>query len=279
MKTMLRERTKELLRKHELWLSKDRGQSHVVDEGLLKRMVSYANLFQDDVVLEIGPGIGNLTLLLVQEAGKVVAIESDEQLVEVLRQRTADRSNLEIIFGDVLEVELPRFDKVVSNLPFSISSEITFKLLDQDFELGVLMYQKEFAQRMIASPGLSDYSRLTVNVAYRADARILEKVPPSAFFPQPEVESAIVELRPCRPPFDVKDEKLFFRIVRAAFQHRRKKMRNALCYSFEAVFPDLKLSKSEKLAFIDKRLPKKLKNARVEELTPEELGELANMFS
>lgn len=276
---MLRERTKEVLQKHGIKLSKSMGQPQVVDEELLGRMVSYANLSEEDVVLEVGPGIGNLTGLLLKNAGRVIAIERDERLIRVLRERFGDEAKLEIIGGDALKVRTPRFDKIVSNLPYAISSKITFKILNHRFELGVLMYQKEFARRMIAPPGSSDYSRLSVQVFYRARAEILEEVPPSSFLPPPEVDSAVMKIYPREPPFDVKDEALFSRTIRAAFQHRRKKVRNALYHSFEVIFPESKTLKSERKLLIDKELPDDLANSRVAELSPEEFGRLADILS
>ncbi len=131
-----------------------------------------------------------------RRAGRVIAIEFDPKLVAVLEDRFKGEEKLQLIHGDVLKVEFPVFDKVVANLPYSISSEITFKLFRYDFKLGILMYQYEFARRMIAKPGSDDYSRLTVNTAYFADASIIMKVPKGVFSPPPQVESAVVKVCP-----------------------------------------------------------------------------------
>jgi len=186
------------------------------------------------------------------------------------------RPNVKIVHGDVLRIELPKFNKVVANLPYGISSEVTFRLLERDFELAVLMYQWEFAERLIARPGSADYGRLTVNVYYRAEVELLEKVLPSAFLPQPKVFSAVVRLRPRKPPFKVVDERIFFDVVRALFQHRRQKVRNALYHSFDQVFPDVKLRKGQKRELLDKKLPKEFTDVRVMDLEPEKFGEIAD---
>lgn len=276
---MLRDRTISILKEHGIRLSKKQGQSHLVDEDVLERIVDYADLSPDDSILEIGSGIGNLTSFLLESSGEVIAIERDERLVEVLRDRFGGRSNLSIVEGDVLEIEIPKFKKVVANLPYSISSPVTFRLLDRGFDLAVLMYQKEFAQRMVASPGSPDYSRLSVNVSYRAQAEVLEEVSPNSFIPQPEVKSAIIRLRLRDSPFKVREEDVFFGVVRAAFQHRRKKIRNSLFYSFEEIFPDSHLSEKRKKKLIEVAVPEGMADMRPADLTPEEFGKLSDSLT
>ncbi len=270
------EQTLALLRKHGIRLSKRAGQHQVVDLTFLEQMVNYAELSRDDVVLEIGAGIGNLTLLLAARAGRVIAVERDRRLIKVLEERLRGHSNVKLLCGDALRVELPKFNKVVANLPYGISSDITFKLLEHDFELAVLMYQREFAERLVAKPGSDDYSRLTVNAYYRASVELLDEVPPAAFFPQPKVTSAIVRLRPREPPFEVADERMLVNVIRALFQHRRQRVRNALYRSFGEVFPGMEIPKEERRAMIDQRLPKELAEARVMDLAPEKFGVIAD---
>lgn len=269
---MLREETKKILNKHGIRLSKEQGQSHIVDEEILERIIEYGNISSSDFVLEIGPGIGNLTFFLVENAGKVLAVEKDKRLVNILRSRFSEVEDLEIVHGDALEVELPEFDKVISNLPYSISSPLTFRLFEKDFNLGVLMYQEEFARRMVASPGSSEYSRLSVSVKYYSEAEILEKISPDKFIPQPEVNSAIVRVRSREPSFQVEDEDLFFNTVRAAFQHRRQKIRNGIFHSFQEIFPDSSVSSDRKRSFIDNAIPEDLANRRPKNVSPEEFG-------
>ncbi|MBC7218673.1 MAG: ribosomal RNA small subunit methyltransferase A [Hadesarchaea archaeon] len=274
---MLQE-TKQLLRRSEIWLNNRLGQNQVVDPIILKKMVDYAELTAKDVVLEIGAGVGNLTIMLADLAGVVVAIEKDKKLTKILRERLKDRTNVKIIQGNVLNIELPKFNKIVSNLPFSISSKIIFKLLGLNFDLAVLMFQKEFAERLVAAPGTENYGRLTVNTYYRANVEMLDEVPPSAFFPQPKVSSAIVKLIPRLPPFEVRDERVFSRVVRALFQHRRQRVRNALLHSFSEIFPERKITKGEIRSFLEGILPKKYLETRVMELTPENFGEISNLL-
>jgi len=273
---MSRAKIETLLGEYGIRLSKRRGQPHVVDPRVLERMVNYAGLSPKDTVLEVGAGVGNLTELLSQRAGRVVAVEEDDRLARLLKERLGGCSNVEILRGDALKLELPKFDKIVANLPYSISSDITFRLLEHDFQLAVLMYQKEFARRLVASPGERDYGRLSVSVYYRAKVEILEEVPPRAFFPRPKVTSAIVRLKPRAPPFEVGDEEAFADVVRAMFQHRRQKVCNALLRSFGEVFPGLELSRGEKRRMIREVLPGGLWDKRPADVSPEEYGKIAN---
>ncbi|MGQ9788255.1 MAG: 16S rRNA (adenine(1518)-N(6)/adenine(1519)-N(6))-dimethyltransferase RsmA [Candidatus Hadarchaeaceae archaeon] len=275
---MLRE-TKRLLRRGKIWLNNRVGQNQVIDLSILKKMADYAGLTTEDVVLEIGAGIGNLTTMLAELAGVVIAVERDKKLIKILHERLKKKANVKIIQGDILNIELPPFNKIVSNLPFSISSKIMFKLLGLKFDLAVLMFQKEFAERLVAAPGTKNYGRLTVNAYYRANVEMLDEVPPSAFFPQPKVSSAIVRLNPRQPPFEVKNEQAFLKVVRALFQHRRQKVRKAIMHSFFEIFPEREISKEEIRSFIDGILPKKYLETRVIELTPVNFGEIANLLT
>jgi 16S rRNA (adenine1518-N6/adenine1519-N6)-dimethyltransferase len=200
------------------------GQHFLVDRRVLARIVDYASIDRDDRVLEIGPGTGNLTCVLSERAGTVSAIEVDPALASSLEGRF---QNVVVIRGDALRVPLPDYNKIVSNLPYQISSKITFRLLERPFDLAVLMYQREFAERMVAMPGTKDYGRLTLNVALRAEAEILERVPRGAFRPMPQVESAIVRLQPCKSRIPV-DYGVFDDLTRGLFSMRRKKVKRSL---------------------------------------------------
>jgi 16S rRNA (adenine1518-N6/adenine1519-N6)-dimethyltransferase len=167
------------------------GQHLLVDKRVAERQAGYAGLTEADTVLEIGPGKGILTRALAARAGKVVAIEKDESFIPSLSNLPG---NVEVIIADALVYPLPRFDKVVSNLPYVISSPITFRLLESDFRLAILMYQMEFAQRMVARPGTEHYSRLSVSAQHRAECKIEFKVSRAAFYPQPKVDSAVVRI-------------------------------------------------------------------------------------
>jgi 16S rRNA (adenine1518-N6/adenine1519-N6)-dimethyltransferase len=238
------------------------GQHFLRDETIALREVEYAQLSINDVVLEIGPGQGVITRLLAQQAKQVIAIEIDHRLVEFLKKTLPD--NVTLISADALSVDfktLPRFTKIVSNLPFEISSPITFKFLESSFLKAILIYQKDFAERLIALPGTKEYSRLTVGVYYKAHCRILEDVSRNCFSPIPKVDSSIVELIPReKPAFIVENERFFYELTKQLFTHRRKKIRHTIKELY-GVF--------EQLPFLD---------SRVEELSPEDIGTLSNVL-
>jgi 16S rRNA (adenine1518-N6/adenine1519-N6)-dimethyltransferase len=232
-----------------------KGQHFLCDSDIISRMAYYADLSPNDSVLEIGPGTGNLTEVLAERAGCVWAVEVDPALAEGLRGRFG---NVEVIRGDALRVELPDCDKIVSNLPYQISSQITYRLLKRPFELAVLIYQKEFAQRMLAEPGQDTYGRLGMAVGYLCRREILEWVPRSAWRPAPRVDSAVVRLRPRVVDMDAGR---FLGFVEGLFRQRRKKTRNVLLamgFSLEALQP----------------LDAELLDCRPEELSPEEAAQI-----
>ncbi len=233
------------------------GQHFMVDERILQEEVECADVSDKDTVLEVGPGMGALTKHLVERAGKVIAIEKDRALGMMIRDTFPD---VELIEGDAMKVEWPSFNKMVSNIPYRISSPLTFRLLEHDFDVAVLTYQKEFAERLVAYAGEMAYSRLSVMAYYRAEMEYLETIPRNAFKPQPKVESAIVRIRPRKePPFYVEDEKLFEDVVRTLFSARRKMVRSALRPKYGVVDTE----------FAD---------MRAEELTPDEIGEISNLI-
>jgi 16S rRNA (adenine1518-N6/adenine1519-N6)-dimethyltransferase len=237
------------------------GQNFLINKKIAEKEVEYASINEQDIVLEIGPGEGVLTNLLASKAKKVIAVEIDKILVDNLKGNLPE--NVELINKDILKIDLknfPKFNKVVSNLPFKISSPFTFKLLRYDFNLAILIYQKEFADRMVAKPKTENYSRLSVNVYYKAFCEKLEMVPKSCFSPQPKVDSCIIKLIPRKTPaFDVVDEKFFFDLTRNLFNFRRKKIGTVLKALYNVKYKDL--------PFIDKR---------IEELKPEQIGALSN---
>jgi 16S rRNA (adenine1518-N6/adenine1519-N6)-dimethyltransferase len=200
------------------------GQHFLMDQGAIERIASYAKLQPEDWVLEIGPGSGNLTQALASRAGRVYAVEIDYDLAAQLSGRF---SNVQVINGDALKVELPDYNKIVSNLPYQISSGITYRLLSRPFDKAILMYQWEFAQRMKARAGSEEYGRLAMVVGFFCRIEILEKVSKMAFRPVPQVDSAIVQLKPRldRPEADPAD---FMRLVEGLFSNRRKKVKNGL---------------------------------------------------
>jgi len=233
---------------------KSKGQNFLIDGRVADRHVAFAAIEKNDRVLEVGPGFGILTERLLNRSDNVTAIELDAKLADHIEQNFAEVS---LIRGDAMKIEFPKFDKFVSNLPYSISTPIIFKLLEHDFKKAVVMVQKEFADRMVADVGSVDYSRLTVNLFYRAECRILETVPASRFNPRPKVDSAIVEIVPRKAPFTVLDEETFFEVTEATFNHRRKKISSSLRSAgmpYDVPFAD----------------------SRIEDLRPEEIGTIAD---
>ena len=205
------------------------GQYFLVDDSVVSRMVTYAGINGNDVVLEIGAGAGSLTGELARTAKKVYAVEKDSDLCELLRQHYgSDTSKTEILEGDVMKLELPDFDKVVASIPFLLSSPITYKLLlhPAGFGVAVLLYQKEFAQKLIAQPRSDSYGRLSVIAQALADLELLEIVPRDAFYPPAPVATVIVRLKQKKQAAKLlADKRVLFEFVTSAFDQRRKKMR------------------------------------------------------
>ncbi len=194
---------------------------------MLRREVAYAELQGQETVLEIGPGIGNLTELLLQRSGRVVAVEKDEQFRESLKELQAQFGNLELIWGDALEVNFPPFDKVVANLPFTPALPLIFKLLEQRFDRAVLICQKRLTERICAGVGERGYCRLGITIGRRANAELLEVIPKTAFYPQPEVDSAIVQIRKTRSKFPIPSDEFFRFTLESLFIHRSKSLEQA----------------------------------------------------
>ncbi|WP_424018760.1 16S ribosomal RNA methyltransferase A [Halorientalis pallida] len=210
----------------------DRDQHFLVDDRVLDRLPGYATEIDADTshVLEIGGGTGALTDRLLALADRVTVIERDRDLAAFLREEFAaeiDADRLTVIEGDALDVELPDFSLSISNLPYGVSSEIAFRLLPRDRPL-VLMFQREFAERMAAEPATDEYGRLSVTAGHYADVEVVETIPKAAFSPPPAVESAVVRARPRDPDYDVPDDDFFLDFVTAVFTQRRKTMRNAV---------------------------------------------------
>jgi 16S rRNA (adenine1518-N6/adenine1519-N6)-dimethyltransferase len=234
-----------------------------LDESVADREVEHLGIMPGDVVLEVGPGLGILTERVLASAKTTVCIELDAAVAAYIRARFGE--GVELIQGDALEVELPRFDRFISNIPYSISSPLIFRILGQDFRKAVIMVQKEFADRMAAEAGSDDYSRLSVNTYYRARCELLDHVPRSKFWPQPEVDSTVVSLEPRPPPFKVLNERFFLHLVTLLFQHRRKKIGTVLKMTGQANKASI-----PSLPYVEQR---------VEELSPEMIGELADAIS
>ena len=264
-------KTKSLLRKHQIFPKKRLGQNFTADASVFQCISSYATIDRNDVVLDIGAGLGFLTRFLAKKCKRVLAVESDVRLVTVLHEQLKDLANVEIIEGDILRVHVSEFNKVVSIPPYYISSSLLSWLFNRNFECAVLIFQKEFASRLVASIGSEDYGWLTVVTYQRVEVELLNEIPKRIFYPEPEVNSIIVRLTPKRPPpFTVKNKALFQQLAQSLFRQRNRKVRNAVLPIIKckhATKNTVKLADS--LPFHDKR---------VRDLAPEDFGALANVL-
>lgn len=232
--------TIEIIQKYEFMFQKKFGQNFLIDTHVLEKIISAARITKNDCVLEIGPGIGTMTQYLAENAGHVVAVEIDRNLIPILKETLADYDNVTVINEDILRVDIKALAeeynggkpiKVVANLPYYITTPIIMGL----FESGVpidnitVMVQKEVADRMKEGPGSKDYGALSLAVQYYAEPEIVANVPPNCFIPRPNVGSAVIRLtRHKEMPVEVKDPALMFKIIRASFNQRRKTLQNGL---------------------------------------------------
>ena len=265
--------TKDILSQHGIKLNKNLGQNYLIDKNKRDQIVNFGDISKDDVVLEIGTGIGTLTIELAKRAKKVIAIEQDKKIFEILAQRLEDEKidNVELLNDDALKVDFPPFNKIISNLPYQISSPITFKFLNYDFDLAVLMYQKEFASRMNGEVGTKDYSRLSAMLYFKCDVEKLTDVSNESFIPKPQIDSTVVKLTPKENSISDEDFKTYSKFTKALFQHRNKKIKNALIDSRHIISDiDKKVLKKRLNAIEDEKLVEYLKK-RVVVLTPEEI--------
>lgn len=234
------QKTIEVLQKYDFTFQKKFGQNFLIDTHVLDKIISAAHITKEDMVLEIGPGIGTMTQYLAEAAGKVIAVEIDKNLIPILSDTLSEYQNVRIINEDVLKLDLRKLAdeenggkaiKVVANLPYYITTPIIMGLFENQVpvESITVMVQKEVADRMQTGPGSKDYGALSLAVQYYAEPYIVANVPPNCFMPRPRVGSAVIRLtRHKEPPVEVKDEKLMFDIIRASFNQRRKTLANGL---------------------------------------------------
>ena len=272
-----------VLQKYDFAFQKKFGQNFLIDTHVLDKIIASAEITKDDMVLEIGPGIGTMTQYLSNAAGKVIAVEIDKNLIPILKDTLDGFDNVRVINEDVLKVDIAKLAdeenggrpiKVVANLPYYITTPIIMGLFENHVPLKsiTVMVQKEVADRMQVGPGTKDYGALSLAVQYYADPYIVANVPPNCFMPRPKVGSAVIRLdRYENPPVKVDDEKLMFKIIRASFNQRRKTLANGLKNS-----PDINFTKEE----IESAIESLGKGASVrgEALTLEEFASLTNYF-
>lgn len=269
----LLQKTKFLLRRYRIFPNNFLGQNFLIDSSLFPLMRKYASLGQKDIVVDIGAGLGFLTRFLADHVHKVLAVESDPRLVKVLHEQLQDLLKVKIIEGDILKVNIPYFNKVISITPYQISSQLMLWLFQKKFECAVLMLQKEFTDRLSSQTGHRDYGWLAVLSNYYVEVERLYNVPRWVFHPQPNVDSIIVRLKPkIPPPFTLKNELFFKRFVRSIFTYRNRKVRKALLTLQKNTLP-INCSATTRISdlpFLDKR---------VRELSLENLGVLTNTLT
>ena len=273
-----------VLQKYNFHFQKKFGQNFLIDTHVLERIIAEAGVTKDDFVVEIGPGIGTMTQYLCEAAGAVAAVEIDKNLIPILHDTLSEYDNVEIINQDILKVDIAALAeeknggkpiKVVANLPYYITTPIIMGLFESHvpIESITVMVQKEVADRMQCGPGTKDYGALSLAVQYYAKPEIVANVPPNCFMPRPSVGSAVIRLtRHEKPPVEVVDEKLMFRLIRASFNQRRKTLVNGLKNA-----SDLSFSKEQIEAAIE-AIGQPL-TIRGEALTLEQFAALSNQFS
>lgn len=242
METLIEE-TKFIMKKYNIRANKSLGQNFLISEQVVNEIVESSKIDKEDLVIEIGPGLGTLTKYLLEKAGKVIGIELDKKMVEILQDRFKLYNNFELYHEDVLKIDLKHLIKkekentnikkvkIVANLPYYITTPIIMKLLEEklDLESITVMIQKEVADRLIAIPGEKETGAITYAVYYFAIAEAILEVPKESFIPEPEVTSKVIKLNIRKePPIEVQDKELMFKIIKSAFMQRRKTLINAL---------------------------------------------------
>lgn len=236
----LLEETKYIMRKYGVIADKKLGQNFLINSDIIEGIIQGANLSKDDLVIEIGPGLGTMTKYLSQASGKVICVELDKKMINVLQDRFKDEENIDIIYGDILKIDLQKIInencsyknvKVVANLPYYITTPIIMRLLEERLNIKsiTIMVQKEVADRIVANPNNKDYGVLTVSIAYYSKASLVLQVPSIDFLPEPKVNSSVVNLEiNDEIQKKVLDEKTFFSIVKGGFSQRRKIFLNSI---------------------------------------------------
>ncbi|MFR5634644.1 MAG: 16S rRNA (adenine(1518)-N(6)/adenine(1519)-N(6))-dimethyltransferase RsmA [Monoglobales bacterium] len=276
--------TIEVIQKYEFAFQKKFGQNFLIDTHVLDKIIRAAGVTKEDMVLEIGPGIGTMTQCLAEAAGRVVAVEIDSNLIPILKDTLKDYDNITVINEDILKVDIKKLAeeynggrpiKVVANLPYYITTSIIMGLFESEVPIDniTVMVQKEVADRMQTGPGSKDYGALSLAVQYYAEPYIVANVPPNCFIPRPNVGSAVIRLtRHQKPPVEVKDSGLMFRLIRASFNQRRKTLQNGLNNSSELHYSKEQIARAIESLGVPATV-------RGEALTLEQFARLANYFT
>lgn len=272
------EETKYIMKKYNIKANKNLGQNFLINEEVVEKIVERANIKKDELIIEIGPGLGTLTKELLEKAGKVICIELDTKMIKILEDRFSTYKNFEIINEDILKVDLKeiikkenRTCKIVANLPYYITTPIIMKLLEEQLEIEsiTVMIQKEVAERLIANPGERETGAITYSVYYYCNSEKILEVPNYSFIPEPEVTSEVIKLKLRKEePIKVKDKEKMFKIIKNAFMQRRKTLINALT--------NTQIIKNKEEA---NKIFEKLKisaNVRAEELTLQQFADISD---
>ncbi len=273
--------TKFILDKYHIHANKNLGQNFLVDDDTVSGIIEAANISKDDLVIEIGPGLGTITKELLEKAGKVICIELDERMITILNDRFSLYDNFELINEDVLKVNLQELinnakyktTKIVANLPYYITTPIIMKLLEErlDIETITVMIQKEVAQRLVAEPGKGESGAITYAIHYYTKSRIVLQVPNTAFIPEPKVNSTVIQLEVQKEPtVKVSNEEKLFELIKIAFMQKRKTLVNALTNSNKYGDKE-KIEKTIEQMGLDIRI-------RPEKLTLEQYAELSKII-
>ena len=276
-------KTSEVLNKFGISAQKRYGQNFLIDANILEKIVASAGITKEDTVLEIGPGIGTLTQYLAEAAKQVICVEIDKNMIPVLEYTLADFDNVTVINQDILKADIVNIlkengaasAKVVANLPYYITTPIIMELLEKDLpiESVTVMIQKEVAERMQTGPGSKDYGALSLAVAFYSNAEVKMTVSPNCFIPRPNVDSAVIRLDKLKEPaVKVNNKSEMFRIIKGAFEQRRKTLTNALSHS--SAYKTDKKNIENALLEMGKNI-----NIRGEELTLEEFARLSDILT
>lgn len=275
------ETTKRIMRTNSIFAKKSFGQNFLIDDNILKNIVESADVTQEDTVIEIGPGLGNLTHYILEKNANVIAFEIDNDMINILNDRF-DHSNLEIVNKDILKVDLREYIKdrkvkIIANLPYYITTPIIFKLLEyrENIHSITIMIQKEVAERIVAVPHSKDYGVLTINTNYMADVNKMFNVPNTSFIPAPKVTSSVVQIVPNRQKeleLGIKDDDIFKDLVKKSFSARRKKLANSLQNS------GLKNMTKQDIEDMINKVGLGV-NCRAEELTIQDYVKMANIIA
>lgn len=279
------EETRLLMKKYNIKANKALGQNFLINENVLKKIVESSKIEKDDLVIEIGPGLGTLTKYLLEKAGKVICIELDKKMIKILEDRFSLYENFEVKNQDVLKVDLRKMIKkekenisiknvkIVANLPYYITTPIIMKLLEDELDLEsiTVMIQKEVADRLIAIPGKKDTGAITYSVYYYSIAEGILEVDNDSFIPEPEVTSKVIKLNiRKKPPVEVKNKEVMFKIIKSAFMQRRKTLLNALTNT--KVF----INKEEGIKILQKL--NLSENVRAENLSLQDFANITNII-